>query len=223
MATQVRLACRYYIKNTINPRICGKKSPEENTFVEQGVCGLHLCNQHFNVIQRQIVNTIGDEYQILGSDFNFNQIVGQWNEYQAVQMNSLLQHRKSEFFRVSGMDYQERDPAGLRCGGTICGDSAIEDCAGILEEGEWQNILVAFQIIEDDTRDEKESKSVNFASKVDIIPVISGHQKECPICFEQFSTKNMTFLECAHALCNGCLSELQNRNIAQCPICRHDM
>jgi len=43
-------------------------------------------------------------------------------------------------------------------------------------------------------------------------------QKECPICLEHFSPKNMTFLECAHALCNGCLRNLERHNVAQrCP------
>ena len=54
------------------------------------------------------------------------------------------------------------------------------------------------------------------------VHVIPGPQKECPICLDQILIKKMTFLECAHALCNKCLKKIQNRNVAQqCPVCRH--
>ncbi len=46
---------------------------------------------------------------------------------------------------------------------------------------------------------------------------------ECPVCLDKFSSsQNVTFLECAHPICNECLSNIVNCNITQqCPICRH--
>ena len=199
--------CRYYIKKTNNPRICCKNAPQD--FCEQGVCGLHLCNHHFNVVQTQLVNTIE------GGDFNLdcqrrsiyfknqfqrrsaiNQIIEQWDEYQVVQMISLLQFQRDEFFRESEKKYNTPPPDLL--------------------EDEWQNILTAFQILEDDAK-------VDVPNPADgKVTDVSEKKKDCPICLEQFSSKNMTFLQCAHALCNGCLREIERRNVAQqCPVCRH--
>ena len=151
--------------------------------VEQGVCGLYFCNQHFNVVRKQIVNTINACSA----------------GHQRAQMNAMLQHRKEEFYREN-----ER--------------------ASLIDEDEWQNILVAFQILEDDfKRDEIDIIPIPEQQR-DEIDIVPEQQKECPICLEQFSPKNMTFLECAHALCNGCLRNLERHNVAQrCPVCRYNI
>ena len=207
------MPCRYFIKNTTNPRICKKNAPEENTFCNQGVCGLHMCNFHFNVIQTQIVNIIGNARCPSGPNggsMNFAHYVTGLNEVQLAQMNSLLQWRKEEFFREC-----EREQEFF---------AMIEDSTDELPENEWQNILVAFQMLEDDYKtgfavpDPIVSDQQNEESKS-----IPEQKQECPICLEQFPSKNMIFLECAHALCNGCLRKLENRNVKQqCPVCRHE-
>ena len=201
--------CRYYIKNTNNPRICKKKAPENNTFCEQGVYGLHMCNHHFQIIQTQILNTIGRGDARCpsgpnGGSMNFTHYVTGLDEYQLAQMQSLLQFRKEEFYQV---DYDS---------------DATED---ELDDDEWQNILVAFDILENEAKmlENEESKSVPFESEVNIISEQRDEKLECPICMEQFSSNNMTFLECAHSLCNDCLRGIESRNIAQqCPVCRHE-
>ena len=210
--------CRYYIKNTNNSRICKKNALPKNTFNEQGVDGLHMCNHHFLMVQKQIVSTIGR-----GVDrrrpFDFNQIIAQWDEYQLTQMNSLLQFRKEEFYQALRLVYDDVDGSvPLRagtCGGKLVGkrEHVMEDTADEILKDEWQNILVAFQMLEEDAKRDEHKES---------IPDVSEQQKECPICLEQFSAKNMSFLECAHALCNGCLRKLERRNVSQqCPVCRH--
>ena len=51
---------------------------------------------------------------------------------------------------------------------------------------------------------------------------IRARQIECPVCLDKFLPQNVTFLECAHPICNECLSNIVKRNITQqCPVCRH--
>ena len=149
--------CRYYIKNTNNPRICKKKPPANNNFCEQGVSGLHMCNHHFLMVQKQIVSTIGRGVD-RRSPFDFNQIIAQWDEYQLTQMNSLLQFRKEEFYQALRLVYDDVDGSvPLRagtCGGKLVGkrEHVMEDTADEILKDEWQNILVAFQILEEDAK-----------------------------------------------------------------------
>jgi len=78
---------------------------------------------------------------------------------------------------------------------------------------------VTFAVDEVKFIEEISESEILDASPVHVIP---GPQKECPICLDQILIKKMTFLECAHALCNKCLKKIQNRNVAQqCPVCRH--
>ena len=47
------------------------------------------------------------------------------------------------------------------------------------------------------------------------------HQIDCPVCLDKYSPQNVTFLQCAHPVCNDCLTNIERRNIAQqCPVCR---
>ena len=216
--------CRYLIKNTNNPRICNKNAPENNTFCEQGVCGLHMCNHHFNIIQKQIINMIGIGDARCpsgpnGGSINFEHYVTGLDEDQRVQMYSLLQCRKEEFFRES-----EREQEFF---------ASIEDSTDELPENEWQNILTAFQILEDDAKqltqavendpeplpDPIVSEQQNEESK----SVVPEQKQDCPICMEQIPSKNFVFLECAHGLCADCLRGIERRNMKQqCPVCRHE-
>ena len=205
--------CQYYIKNTNNPRICNKNAPVNNTFCEQGVYGLHMCNHHFKMIQTQIINTIGRGAGPNGGFMNFAHYVTGLDEYQFAQMKSLLQFRIEEFLNESyDSDATEDD----------YDSDATED---ELDDDEWQNILVAFDILENEAKmlENEEPQSVPFESEVNIISQQRNEKLDCPICMEQFSINKMTFLECAHSLCNDCLKEIERRNIAQkCPVCRHE-
>jgi len=191
--------CRYYIKKSNNPRICCKKSHPKNTFSEQGgVAGLHLCDKHFNMVQMQIVNAVAGSFD-RRKHFDFNKIIRKWDAAQLTQMNSLLQFRKDEFYRKSDRVL----------------DGVVE--TNKLPEGEWQNILVAFQILENDVKKSEESKSDIISGAV--VASVPEQQKECPVCLETISVKKMSFLECAHALCNQCLRKLEKK---ECPVCRHE-
>ena len=128
--------------------------------------------------------------------------------------------RKDEFNRVEKLPVK---PPGWSIG---CWNAHL---------AEFQNLLSSSQI-EDEVKliaQNKDQKSVAFASEVNIIPDVpeqqkSKNKKDCPICLEEKSTKKMTFLSCAHALCNRCLRKLRKRNnrgdyivLQQCPVCRH--
>ncbi len=181
--------CCYYIKKTNNPRICYKNAPPENTFTEEQ--GFHLCNQHFDMVQKQIVSTVAGS---LGRRrrFDFNKIVKKWGAPQIAQMNTLLQLRKDEIQRERAR-----------------GRGAAKEPTD-LSEGEWQNILAAFQLLENDAKRAEGPPSGTAGS-------VPERQKECPVCLDSISVKKMSFLECAHALCNHCLRKLEK---SECPICR---
>ncbi len=189
--------CRYYIKKTNNPRVCCKKTHPRNTFNEQGVHGLNLCDKHFNMVQRQIVNAVSGGFD-RRKRFDFAKIVRKWGPSQRTQMKSLLQFRKDEFYRESGQVLE---------GGVETND---------LPEEEWQNILAAFQMLENDVEKSEESKTDIISGTV--AASVPERQKECPVCLETISVKKMSFLECAHALCNPCLRKLEKK---ECPVCRH--
>lgn len=187
--------CCYYIKKTNTPRICYKNAPPENTFAEEQ--GLHLCNQHFNMVQKQIVNTVAGG---LGQRrrFDFNKIIKKWGASQTAQMNSLLKFRKDEFYREIARKH-------------VAAEETNE-----LSEGEWQNILAAFQILENDAKRAEEAHSGTILPDA-VTTSVPERQKECPVCLDMISVKKMSFLECAHALCNHCLRKLKK---SECPICR---
>ena len=67
-----------------------------------------------------------------------------------------------------------------------------------------------------------EQKTVADFQHCDNSPEMREHQIECPVCLDNFSSQNITFLECAHPICNECISNIVKHNITQqCPICRH--
>lgn len=47
-------------------------------------------------------------------------------------------------------------------------------------------------------------------------------RKECPVCFEKITTKNVTVTKCGHEFCTTCLLKSAIRN-GECPMCREKL
>lgn len=47
-------------------------------------------------------------------------------------------------------------------------------------------------------------------------------QKECPICYEKLTTKNITITKCGHDFCTTCILKSAIRN-GECPMCREKL
>jgi hypothetical protein len=47
-------------------------------------------------------------------------------------------------------------------------------------------------------------------------------RKECPVCFEKITTKNVTVTKCGHEFCTTCLLKSAMRN-GECPMCREKL
>ena len=200
--------CQYYLKQTKTPRICAKKSTHNKSSFLGGVCqdqipefDLHLCHNHFGMIANQIRKKIG-----VGSLIDFQQGIhgmglfvhsNTW-EWELAQLVSILTQRIDEFNRITRVSHNP------------------DDVVFIEEKTENQVLASKFEQVKRDGR------YIDLTEPTE--EKIPEQQKECPICLEQFSPKNMTFLECAHALCNGCLSNLERHNVAQrCPVCRYNI
>ena len=296
--------CQYYIKKTNNPRICCKNAPQSSSsfFCDRDRpvsdvhldsriyldSRIHLCNQHFKTVQTQIVNTIShvefkncftNNYFKNMSVRNFNQIVGDWDEYQIAQMISLLQFKKDEFYQVSQQQnilstfQKEEQKSDVQ----IKIDDFLKKHALLhTRELRLRNIIQLFDFLTSLEASVFICRHANFgyivAKKLfeltseGLCPKVADHyfreifekrvsqlqyplplasinqirvlitqqreeqksdvpKKNCPICLDDFSPKKMTFLQCAHALCNGCLRKLQNCNIVaqKCPICRYNI
>ena len=199
--------CQYYIKKTNHPRICSKKSSHtKSSFLGQNLISklnfeLHLCSKHFGIIADQIRTTINPS-----AFFNFRygdslcspQFDHFTNEWKFAQLVSILTQRIDEFNRITRVSHNP------------------DDVVFIEEKTENQVLASKFEQVKRDGR------YIDLTEPTE--EKIREQQKECPICLEQFSPKNMTFLECAHALCNGCLSNLERHNVAQrCPVCRYNI
>lgn len=65
-----------------------------------------------------------------------------------------------------------------------------------------------YEIIDLSTDDEE--------SNIKIIEDFINLQRECPICYELFSTSELAFAPCSHFCCASCFKKLRDE---KCPIC----
>lgn len=207
-------SCQYYIKKTNAPRICKKSGPLLNAFTDQGMPHLHMCNSHFWMVQREIVNTVGGPNYLTGArnripcgakGFNFARISSQWDEFQLVQMYSLLQFHMSTFKAVIS---------------TLRDGTSRPSPINLVDE-----VLLIGEMSEGEVLNRKFEEAKNDGRYIDLTEnsesVSAERQIECPVCLETAPTRNSTFLNCAHSLCTDCLTNIERRNIPQkCPICR---
>ena len=186
------MGCEYYIKKTTNRRLCDKKVCRSNNVLD-------LSPSAFLPLCNQHCKIIQHQIitQIEGggwvNDIDFSRLVNKWDTYKITLMISMLQNRKDEFARI----IKSSPPINPRERRVI-----FDDEVKFIEEISESEIL-----------------DRNNDSPVNVIP---EPQKECPICLDHILIKKMTFLECAHVLCNKCLRKIQNRNVPQCPVCRHN-
>jgi len=212
--------CQYFIKKTKNPRICSKKSNHtKSSFLTQNLSStldfdLHLCSKHFGMIAAQIIKKITHS-----AFFNFRydaslcrpQFGHNTNEWKFTQLVSILTQRIDEFNRVTRASHSDKD----------------DEVTFIEEKSENQVLGRKFEEAKRDGRyidltESTEQKTVADFQHCDNSPEMREHQIECPVCLDNFSSQNITFLECAHPICNECISNIVKRNITQqCPVCRH--
>ena len=210
--------CQYYIKKTNHPRICSKKSSHtKSSFLGQNLISklnfeLHLCSKHFGIIADQIRTTINPS-----AFFNFRyddslcspQFDHFTNEWKFAQLVSILTQRIDEFNRITRVSHNP------------------DDVVFIEEKTENQVLASKFEQAKRDGRyidlsESTEQKPVADFQHGDNSPEIRERQIECPVCLDGFLPQNVTFLGCAHLICNECLSNIVKRNITQqCPVCRH--
>ena len=225
--------CQYYLKRTKNPRICAKKSFHNKSSFLGGVCPdqipgveVHFCHNHFGMIAKQIQKKIG-----IGSLIDFQQggrdlwVVPSTREWKLAHVLSILTHRIDEFNRITQASHfavPSVPEAPLR------GVSAA-DVLFIEEKNENQVLARKFEEAKRDGRyidltEPTEQKSVAVDNLNTHFPPEDEnheHQIECPVCLDKYSPQNVTFLQCAHPVCNDCLTNIERRNIAQqCPVCR---
>ena len=233
--------CQYYIERTKNPRICAKKSFHTKSSFLGGVCPdqipgveVHFCHNHFGMIANQIRKKIG-----IGSLIDFQQGRGDLNghptyysrEWKLAQVLSILTHRIDEFNRITQASHfavPSVPEVPLR------GVSA-DDVVFIEEENENQVLARKFEEAKRDGRyidltepTEQKSDSHDLQAEpewdMDFYQSVWNnveHQIDCPVCLDKYSSQNVTFLQCAHPVCNDCLTNIERRNIAQqCPVCR---
>jgi hypothetical protein len=231
--------CQYYLKQTKTPRICAKKSTHNKSSFLGGVCqdqipefDLHLCHNHFGMIANQIRKKIG-----VGSLIDFQQGIhgmglfvhsNTW-EWELAQLVSILTHRIEEFNRVTRASHRPEGFAGpsgrvaIPLRGVSCPIVCDDDVLFIEEKNEIEVLARKFEeakrdgryidltvLIEQKSEPEWDRSVVNVERKID-----------CPVCLDKFSSQNITFLRCAHPVCNECLSNIAKHNIQQCPVCRH--
>ena len=213
--------CQYYIERTKNPRICAKKSFHTKSSFLGGVCPdqipgveVHFCHNHFGMIANQIRKKIG-----IGSLIDFQQGRGDLNghptyysrEWKLAQVLSILTHCIDEFNRITQASHfavPSVPEVPLR------GVSA-DDVVFIEEKNENQVLARKFE------EAKRDGRYIDLTELTEQKSVPVEHQIDCPICFDKKSPQNVTFLQCAHPVCNDCLMNIESRNIAQqCPVCR---
>ncbi len=227
--------CQYYIERTKNPRICAKKSFHTKSSFLGGVCPdqipgveVHFCHNHFGMIANQIRKKIG-----IGSLIDFQQGRGDLNghptyysrEWKLAQVLSILTHRIDEFNRITQASHfavPSVPEVPLR------GVSA-DDVVFIEEKNENQVLARKFEEAKRDGRyidlteptEQKSGAVDNLNTHFPPEDEKQEHQIDCPVCLDEHSPQNVTFLQCAHPVCNDCLTNIERRNIAQqCPVCR---
>ena len=223
--------CQYYLKQTKTPRICAKKSTHNKSSFLGGVCqdqipefDLHLCHNHFGMIANQIRKKIG-----VGSLIDFQQGIhgmglfvhsNTW-EWELAQLVSILTHRIEEFNRVTRASHSPEGFAGpsgrvaIPLRGVSCPIVCDDDVLFIEEKNEIEVLARKFE------EAKRDGRYIDLTELTEQKSVPVEHQIECPICFDKNSPQKVTFLQCAHPVCNDCLMNIESRNIAQqCPVCR---
>ena len=233
--------CQYYIKRTKNPRICTKKSTYNKQSFLGGVCPdqktqfgvndpefeLHLCCNHFEIISKQIRKKIGSDvffdFRYGGPEFGLSpRYACPSQEENLAQLVSILTHCIDEFNRITQASHfavPSVPEAALRSVSVLF----------IEERSENQVLARKFEEAKRDGRyidltEPTEQKSVavdNLNTHFPPEDEKQEHQIDCPVCLDEYSPQNVTFLQCAHPVCNDCLTNIERRNIAQqCPVCR---
>ena len=205
--------CQYYIKRTKNPRICTKKSSyTKSSFLAQNLSSmvdfeLHLCSKHFGIVANQIRKKINNSAFF---DFRYDdslcspQFGHNTNEWKFTQLVSILTQHVDEFNRIT---QASRNPV-----------SSVHWADDVVFIEEKTEIEVLARKFEEAKRDGRYIELTELTEQKSV-PV--EHQIDCPICFDKNSPQNVTFLQCAHPVCNDCLMNIESRNIAQqCPVCR---
>lgn len=76
-------------------------------------------------------------------------------------------------------------------------------------------LLVCNEVIDLCSDDEEEEQQQNVVAE--FVKV----SRECPICYEKFSTEQLVFVPCAHFYCYDCFQKLRRRHLDnECPMCR---
>jgi hypothetical protein len=180
------------------------------------------------MIANQIRKKIG-----IGSLIDFQQGRGDLNghptyysrEWKLAQVLSILTHRIDEFNRITQASHfavPSVPEVPLR------GVSA-DDVVFIEEKNENQVLARKFEEAKRDGRyidlteptEQKSGAVDNLNTHFPPEDEKQEHQIDCPVCLDEYSPQNVTFLQCAHPVCNDCLTNIERRNIAQqCPVCR---
>ena len=213
--------CQYYLKRTKNPRICGKKSSHTKSSFLGGVCPtqipefeLHLCFNHFGMVADQIKKKIGASSFF---DFRYGDALfythSAWSasssqEWKFAQLVSILTQRVDEFNRIIQATHSPESFA-------VSSVPGADDVVFIEEESEVEVLARKFE------EAKRDGRYIDLTELTEQKSVPVEHQIDCPICFDKNSPQNVTFLQCAHPVCNDCLMNIESRNIAQqCPVCR---
>ena len=226
--------CQYYIKrSTNNPRLCKKNAAPRQYVVSKnapdvrgGNCTfptLNLCNHHFNIIDKQIIQ---DENSCPKN---------MRDEYLCAQIASMLQFRQDEFNMVIA---GTTDPSDISDPSEAHPEPQAEpewdmefyqrywDTLEAEAEAESRSsdddVKFIEQRSESEVLDRKMEEAKRDGRYIDLTEEKSIEHIECPVCLDKFSPQNVTFLQCVHPMCNDCFSNIVKRNIAQqCPVCRH--
>ena len=213
--------CQYYLKKTKNPRICAKKSTHtkfsfiggifpptssfQEDFVPETLKNVFLWADSFmkSGVELHLCHThfgmIANQIKKNIGDFHSVSDLSQ--EWKLAQLISILQYRVDEFNQVTQESHSESV-------------DEMEDEIKFIEARSEREVLdMNFQ------EAKRDGRYIDLTENSDIVE----QKKGCPVCFEDILTQNMTFLQCAHPVCNECLSNIVFHNMAQqCPVCRHE-
>ena len=196
--------CQYYIKrSTNNPRLCKKNAAPRQYVVSKNAPDVRGGNCTFPTL-----NLGNHHFNII--DKQIIQVENSCpknmrDEYLCAQIASMLQFRQDEFNMVIA---GTTDPSDI--------SDPSEAHPEPQAEPEWD--MEFYQRYWDTLEAEAEADSPRLT------PQAVEHKIDCPVCLEKFSSQNITFLGCAHPVCNECLSNIVKRNITQqCPVCRHPL
>ena len=209
--------CQYYIKRTKNPRMCSKKSSyTKSSFLAQNLSSMvdfevYFCHNHFGIVANQIRKKINHSAFF---DFRYDdslcspQFGDNTNEWKFAQLLSILTQSVDEFNRITQASH---NPGGF----AVPSVPGADDVVFIEEKNEIEVLASKFE------EAKRDGRYIDLTELTEQKSAHVEHQIDCPICFDKNSPQNVTFLQCAHPVCNDCLMNIESRNIAQqCPVCR---